>query len=80
MLVISFAAFAKVLFRVAPQGSFRVYPLPSDPNTPAPPKILKNLPPSAPVECLIRLYVIRVRQVLFVCQFQRWHPNSVQLK
>lgn len=43
------------------QGSFHVYPLPSDPNLPFPPRILKNLPPSEPVECLIRVYIIKVR-------------------
>lgn len=44
------------------KGSFRLYPLPSDPNAPLPPKILRKLPPSQPVECIIRLYIIRVRQ------------------
>lgn len=41
------------------KGSFRIYPLPSDPNSPLPPKILRKLPPSQPVECIIRVYVIR---------------------
>ncbi|XP_068709292.1 myoferlin-like isoform X2 [Montipora foliosa] len=41
------------------KGSFRLYPLPSDPNSPVPPKILRKLPPSQPVECIIRLYIIR---------------------
>lgn len=41
------------------KGSFRLYPLPSDPNAPLPPKILRKLPPSQPVECIIRLYVVR---------------------
>lgn len=42
------------------QGSFHVYPLPSDPNLPFPPRILKNLPPSEPVECVVRVYIIKV--------------------
>lgn len=41
------------------KGSFHVYPLPSDPNLPLPPRILNNLPPSEPVECVVRLYVIK---------------------
>ncbi|XP_073239418.1 myoferlin-like [Porites lutea] len=41
------------------KGSFHVYPLPSDPNLPLPPRILRNLPPSEPVECLVRVYIIR---------------------
>jgi len=41
------------------QGTFRVYPLPSDPNQPLPPRLLCNLPPSEPVECIVRVYVIR---------------------
>ncbi|XP_064602895.1 myoferlin-like isoform X2 [Liolophura sinensis] len=41
------------------KGSFRVYPLPQDPNDPLPRKILDNLPPSAPEECVVRLYVIK---------------------
>ncbi|EDO26047.1 predicted protein [Nematostella vectensis] len=41
------------------QGTFRVYPLPSDPSMPLPPRHLRNLPPSEPVDCIIRVYVIR---------------------
>lgn len=41
------------------KGSFHVYPLPSDPNLPFPPRILKNLPPSEPVECVVRVYIIK---------------------
>lgn len=41
------------------KGSFHIYPLPSDPTVPLPPRILTNLPPSDPVECLVRVYVIR---------------------
>ena len=50
----------KVFFLLLFQGSFHVYPLPSDPNLPFPPRILKNLPPSEPVECLVRVYIIKV--------------------
>ncbi|XP_048584840.1 myoferlin isoform X2 [Nematostella vectensis] len=41
------------------KGTFRVYPLPSDPSMPLPPRHLRNLPPSEPVDCIIRVYVIR---------------------
>ncbi|XP_015759463.1 PREDICTED: dysferlin-like [Acropora digitifera] len=41
------------------KGSFHIYPLPSDPTVPLPPRILTNLPPSDPVECLVRVYIIR---------------------
>ena len=41
------------------QGSFRVYPLPGDPNAPMPPRILDNLPPSTPEECIVRVYIVR---------------------
>ncbi|XP_076439100.1 myoferlin-like [Babylonia areolata] len=40
------------------KGTFRVYPLPPDPSEPLPPRILSDLPPSAPEECVIRVYVI----------------------
>ena len=41
------------------QGTFRVYPLPGDPNAPMPLKILSNLPDSSPEECIVRIYVIK---------------------
>lgn len=41
------------------KGTFRVYPLPSDPNEEMPPKDLKNLPPSTPVDCTVRCYIVR---------------------
>lgn len=41
------------------QGTFRVYPLPGDPNEPVPPRHLANLPASAPEECIIRVYVVK---------------------
>ncbi|KAK6186023.1 hypothetical protein SNE40_008141 [Patella caerulea] len=41
------------------KGTFRVYPLPQDPNEPLPPKALSALPPSAPEECIVRVYVIK---------------------
>ncbi|KAK2145131.1 hypothetical protein LSH36_700g01069 [Paralvinella palmiformis] len=41
------------------KGLFRVYPLPGDPNVPMPPRKLKNLPPSTPEECIIRIYIIK---------------------
>jgi hypothetical protein len=41
------------------QGHFYIYPLPDDPNASQPRKIMGNLPVSAPVECIIRVYIIR---------------------
>ena len=41
------------------QGLFRIYPLPGDLKAPLPPKVFQHLPPSAPVECVVRIYVIR---------------------
>ncbi|XP_070210966.1 myoferlin-like isoform X3 [Littorina saxatilis] len=41
------------------KGTFRVYPLPPDPNEPLPTRMLCNLPPSTPEECLVRIYVIK---------------------
>ncbi|XP_074642408.1 myoferlin-like [Tubulanus polymorphus] len=40
------------------KGCFRVYPLPGDPNSPMPRKLLSNLPDSNPVDCLVRIYII----------------------
>ena len=42
-----------------PQGSFRVYPLPDDPNIELPTRVLRNLPPSSPEECIVRVYLIK---------------------
>jgi len=36
-----------------------LYPLPDDRAAPLPPKIIQNLPPSGPVECVVRVYVIK---------------------
>ncbi|BFY97443.1 hypothetical protein BsWGS_00482 [Bradybaena similaris] len=41
------------------KGSFRVYPLPPDPNEPLPPRVFQILPASDPEECLVRVYVIQ---------------------
>uniref|UniRef100_H2UZL8 Myoferlin n=1 Tax=Takifugu rubripes TaxID=31033 RepID=H2UZL8_TAKRU len=41
------------------KGSFKVYPLPDDPNVAAPPRQFRELPDSGPQECLVRVYVIR---------------------
>lgn len=41
------------------QGSFKMYPLPDDPNVAAPPRQFRELPDSGPQECLVRVYVIR---------------------
>ncbi|XP_029459140.1 fer-1-like protein 5 [Rhinatrema bivittatum] len=39
--------------------SFRIYPISEDPDVPRPPRQFKELPESAPQECLIRVYIIR---------------------
>jgi len=44
---------------VLSQGNFCLYPLPDDPAAPIPPRIIQTLPPSGPVECVVRVYVIR---------------------
>ncbi|EDV22852.1 uncharacterized protein TRIADDRAFT_28445, partial [Trichoplax adhaerens] len=41
------------------KGSFRVYPLPADPNITLPPRIFQSLPPSNVVHCTVRIYIIR---------------------
>jgi len=41
------------------QGTFRLYPLPDDPTLPLPPRVLSLLPPSGPIDCLVRVYIIR---------------------
>ncbi|KAJ3610380.1 hypothetical protein NHX12_022472 [Muraenolepis orangiensis] len=41
------------------KGSFRVYPLYDDPGVGDPPRQFRELPESAPQECLVRIYVVR---------------------
>ncbi|XP_067038375.1 myoferlin-like isoform X1 [Acropora muricata] len=42
------------------KGTFRVYPMPKDEQAwPLPETIFTNLPPNQPLECLVRLYVIK---------------------
>ncbi|XP_055083337.1 LOW QUALITY PROTEIN: myoferlin [Periophthalmus magnuspinnatus] len=41
------------------KGSFKIYPLPDDPGVPYPPRQFRELPESAPQECLVRIYVVR---------------------
>ncbi|XP_058507903.1 myoferlin [Solea solea] len=41
------------------KGSFKIYSLPDDPGMPAPPRQFKELPESAPQECVVRIYVVR---------------------
>ncbi|XP_071949270.1 myoferlin-like isoform X3 [Antedon mediterranea] len=41
------------------KGLFRVYPLPPDLKAPLPPKQFKSLPSSTPMDCIVRVYVIR---------------------
>ncbi|XP_063963953.1 myoferlin-like [Lytechinus pictus] len=41
------------------KGLFRIYPLPGDLKAELPPKQFSHLPPSAPVECVIRIYIVK---------------------
>uniref|UniRef100_A0A3Q1GUG5 Myoferlin like n=1 Tax=Acanthochromis polyacanthus TaxID=80966 RepID=A0A3Q1GUG5_9TELE len=41
------------------KGSFKIYPLPDDPEVPSPPPQFRKLPESEPQECLVRIYVVR---------------------
>eukprot|EP00058_Branchiostoma_floridae_P023452 XP_002608942.1 hypothetical protein BRAFLDRAFT_85483 [Branchiostoma floridae] len=41
------------------KAKFRLYPLPADPRAPLPPKILDRYPAPDPVDCVVRVYVIR---------------------
>uniref|UniRef100_A0A673HRT0 Myoferlin-like n=1 Tax=Sinocyclocheilus rhinocerous TaxID=307959 RepID=A0A673HRT0_9TELE len=45
------------------KGSFRVYPLSDDPNVSDPPRQFRELPESCPQECLVRIYIIRCRDL-----------------
>ena len=41
------------------QGSVKVYPLPDD-GSPMPDRIFSHIPSSAPVECVARVYIVKV--------------------
>lgn len=43
------------------QGMFKIYPLPDDPSTPAPPRQFRKLPPNGMEECLVRVYVVQAQ-------------------
>ncbi|KAJ6668914.1 hypothetical protein lerEdw1_007723 [Lerista edwardsae] len=45
------------------KASFRIYPLPDDPNVPAPPRQFRELPDSGPQECIIRIYIARALEL-----------------
>ena len=38
-----------------------MYPLPDD-GSPEPPRVLTNIPSTSPIEVVVRIYVIRVRE------------------
>ncbi|NXR25338.1 MYOF protein, partial [Cinclus mexicanus] len=41
------------------QGLFRIYPIPEAAGACPPPRCFQRLPPSAPQECLVRVYIVR---------------------
>ncbi|KAM3590917.1 uncharacterized protein V6R79_018825 [Siganus canaliculatus] len=41
------------------KGMFKIYPLPDDPSTPAPPRQFRKLPPNGIELCLVRVYIIQ---------------------
>ncbi|XP_077162073.1 fer-1-like protein 5 isoform X2 [Paroedura picta] len=41
------------------KGLFRIYPLPEDPNILPPPRQFQELPESFPLDCLVRIYIVR---------------------
>ncbi|KAJ7336523.1 hypothetical protein OS493_011733 [Desmophyllum pertusum] len=46
------------------KGTFRVYPMPEDERaSPLPESVFTYLPPSKPVECIVRLYVIKALEL-----------------
>nr|XP_020479932.1 dysferlin isoform X3 [Monopterus albus] len=43
------------------KGMFKIYPLPDDPSTSAPPRQFRKLPPNGIEECLVRVYIIQAQ-------------------
>ena len=52
------------------QGTFRVYPLSLEEGSEALPEtVYRNLPSTDPVECIVRVYVVKVRTHTLVLSF-----------
>ena len=52
-----------VSFNIIFQGTLSIYPLPEDRDVPVPPRIFTDdrLPKAKPVNCIVRVYIVRVR-------------------
>ena len=62
--------YSLILPFVSIQGTFRVYPLSAEEGSEALPEtVYRNLPSTDPVECIVRLYVVKVRTNTLVLSF-----------
>ena len=53
--------FSGCVLTSSPQGAVKVYPLPDD-GSPMPDRIFSHIPSSAPVECVVRVYIVKVSE------------------